>query len=129
MRVPGHRRRRKQHAVAFVGQAVAIGVHLPRRQQVGLPGADAVGVGFELLQASGRQQVGKSAAVVGKRKVVRLVERRLERVSADKCPTMVHASDCLMKCCCQGLPRPLPPTLPEIHAIDLAGNRLAVEKS
>ena len=87
MGVLDHRGRRQQHAVAFVGQAVAIevvglavaiGVHLPRRQQVGLPGSDAVGVGFDLLQASRRQQVGKGPVVVGKRKVVRLVERRLE---------------------------------------------------
>lgn len=53
-----------------------------RLDQIGLPGADGVGIGLHKVQAGGRQQVGKGTRVVLHHEVVGLVIGRHQRHAA-----------------------------------------------
>ncbi len=65
-------------AVEVVRLAVVVGVLQPGRDQVGLPGADAVRIGLHLAQPLGREQAGESAAVAGHREIIGFVVGRRE---------------------------------------------------
>ena len=75
---------RQRHPVAFVDQPVTVQVHRlairpdrePRRNDVGLPRTDAVGIGADLGQALRREQVLIGPAVLGQGEVVGLAQRQ-----------------------------------------------------
>ena len=86
VRVVQHRRVRHHGAVALVDGAVLVQVHRlavgtdgqARGDQIGLPGADAVGVFLDVGQAGGRQQRAVVARIAGHGQVVRLAPGQAE---------------------------------------------------
>ena len=75
---------RQRHPVAFVDQPVVVQVHRlaigpdrePRRDEVGLPWADAVRIGADLGQTLRREQVLIGTAILGQGEVVGLPQRQ-----------------------------------------------------